>query len=122
MLYSYLNNENLFYLNTFFKKSKQRKWTWISPDKATKNEIDYFLSNRNNICTDESTLKKFYTGSDHRLVRAKIKINMRTERKKLIKRERYPTTETFMQKQSEYQNEFNNKTNTSRNNKTNEIE
>lgn len=106
MLYSYLNNENLFCLNTFFEKPKQRKWTWISPDEKTKNEIDYILSNKNNICTDVTVLNKFYTGSDHRLVRAKIKINMRTERNKLIKQERYPTTETLTQKQIEYQNEL----------------
>ena len=106
MLYRYINNENLFCLNTLFKKPKQRKWTWISPDKTTKNEIDYVLSNKNNICCDVSVLNKFYTGSDHRLVRAKFQIHMRTERNKLIKQERQPTTETLLQKQIEYQNEL----------------
>ena len=30
-------------LNTWFKNHIRRKWTWISPDKATKNQIDYIL-------------------------------------------------------------------------------
>ena len=31
-------------LNSFFKKKTSKKWTWISPDTATKNEIDFILS------------------------------------------------------------------------------
>ncbi|PZC87102.1 hypothetical protein B5X24_HaOG201338 [Helicoverpa armigera] len=30
--------------NTFFSKKPQRRWTWISPDGRTKNEIDFILS------------------------------------------------------------------------------
>ncbi|PZC76173.1 hypothetical protein B5X24_HaOG204917 [Helicoverpa armigera] len=30
--------------NTFFTKKPQRRWTWMSPDGRTKNEIDFILS------------------------------------------------------------------------------
>lgn len=36
-LVEYLEQENLYAINTFFKKRKNRKWTWISPDGRTKN-------------------------------------------------------------------------------------
>lgn len=31
-------------MNTFFKKRKRRKWTLKSPNKETKNEIDYIVT------------------------------------------------------------------------------
>lgn len=40
------------------------------------------------------------------MVRAKIKINTRTERNKLIDQNRYPTTETLPQKQFKYYKEL----------------
>lgn len=36
MLSNFLSSEGLFCLNTFYKKTKQRKWTWRSPDGRVK--------------------------------------------------------------------------------------
>lgn len=108
-LTNYLDKENLYCLNTFFKKPKQRKWTWRSPDNKTRNEIDFILSNKKTICRDVSVLNRFNTGSDHRLVRAKIKINTAIERKKLLKNHRYPTSDVLQLKEAEYQNDLNQK-------------
>lgn len=37
---------NLRILNSLYKKNKNKKWTWISPDGNVKNEIDFILSNK----------------------------------------------------------------------------
>lgn len=92
MLYSSLNNENLFWINTFVK--------------ITKNEVAYILFNEINIYTDVTVLNKFHTGTGHILLCANIRIHQRTERYKLIKAERYPTMETLTQRKVEYQNKL----------------
>lgn len=106
MLINYLNKENLYCLNTFFKKPQQRKWTWESPDGKTKNEIDFILANSRKICTDVSVLNRFDTNSDHRLVRASLSFNLKTERNKLIRMDKFPTVEELKQRKTEYQNEL----------------
>lgn len=105
-LTNYLNTEKLFCLNTFFKKQNQRRWTWKSADGRTKNEIDFILSNNKNICKDISVLNKFSTGSDHRLVRARILINTKIERKKLVNKMKFPTAEFLTLNKNEYENEI----------------
>ena len=37
--------KHLYCMNTFFKKTPQRKWTWRSPNGSVKNETDYILTN-----------------------------------------------------------------------------
>ncbi|XP_041481845.1 uncharacterized protein LOC121429016 [Lytechinus variegatus] len=73
-------------MNSFFKKKEHRKWTWQSPNGTTRNEIDFILTNRPDIITDVSVLNRFNTGSDHRLVRAKMHVNFKLERSKLIRK------------------------------------
>ncbi|XP_071842686.1 craniofacial development protein 2-like [Apostichopus japonicus] len=72
-------------LNTFFKKKANRKWTWISPDRATKNEIDFILSSDLNIVKDVNVLNKVNIGSDHRMKIGKFPINTKLERQKLLR-------------------------------------
>lgn len=61
--------------NSLFNKQPQRKWTWISPNNKIKNEIDHIITNKKKIIQDVSVLNEFRFESDHRLVRAKIRIN-----------------------------------------------
>ncbi|XP_030753938.1 craniofacial development protein 2-like [Sitophilus oryzae] len=82
MLVNFLNNEKLYCMNTFYQKQTQKKWTWRSPDGRVKNQIDFILTNKNTICKDVDVLNSFHTGSDHRLVRAKIQIYTNIERRK----------------------------------------
>ena len=56
-------------MNTFFKKRLKRRWTWISPNGATKNEIDYIMTDRPDIFLDASVINSLNTGSDHRMMR-----------------------------------------------------
>ncbi|KAG7307782.1 hypothetical protein JYU34_006375 [Plutella xylostella] len=110
-LVNFLEQHQLYAMNTFFKKRPSRKWTWISPDGRTKNEIDYIVcSNKSNI-TDVSVLSRFKTGSDHRLVRATFRYNLSKEREKMFLRKplKYEAADyKFLQKefQLELQNRF----------------
>jgi len=72
----------LFISNIFFRKPPQRKWTWKGPNE-TKNEIDYVLSNNRAILHAVSVLNSFKVSSDRRMLRCKMKLNTRLERKNL---------------------------------------
>ncbi|CAF4851174.1 unnamed protein product [Pieris macdunnoughi] len=58
-------------VNTFFKKKVKNRWTWHSPDKKYKNEIDLVLSKRPQIFQNIEVLNIKFP-SDHRPVRATI--------------------------------------------------
>jgi hypothetical protein len=66
-------------MNTFFKKSVSRRWTWKSPNGQTKNEIDIILKNKPNIIEDVKVLNRVNVGSDHRMLLCKIKVDTRLE-------------------------------------------
>ncbi|VDO52116.1 unnamed protein product [Haemonchus placei] len=67
----------LFHGNSMFEKPAKQRWTWESPNGRTHTEIDHVLTNRRWSLLDVSVLLSFDTGSDHRLVRAKIRLNKR---------------------------------------------
>ena len=61
-------------------------WTWRSPNLTTKNMIDYILTDFPKYFKDVSVLNRLNTGSDHRLVRAKINVRLQEERKKIFQK------------------------------------
>ena len=71
-------------MNTFFQKNKNKRWTWRSPNHETRNEIDYILVDKHNIVKNVDVLNQVNVGSDHRMVRCKIQINIKQERRKLF--------------------------------------
>ena len=73
-------------MNNFLKKKSQNKWTWISPDKSTKNEIDFIISNDKEIMEDVNVINRFSMGSDHRLVRGKITLNLNQQRVRKVRK------------------------------------
>uniref|UniRef100_A0A7I4YM96 Reverse transcriptase domain-containing protein n=1 Tax=Haemonchus contortus TaxID=6289 RepID=A0A7I4YM96_HAECO len=77
LLLNLLNACRLFHGNSMFEKPANRRWTWESPNGRTHTEIDHVLTNRRWSLLDVSMLPSFDTGSDHRLVRAKIRLNKR---------------------------------------------
>lgn len=85
-LLEFLLQQKLYAMNSFFKKAPQRNWTWSSPDGVTKNEIDFIISNRRGIVQDVAVLNRCTIGSDHRMVRAKVVIDTKRERRKLVKK------------------------------------
>ncbi|EYB98098.1 hypothetical protein Y032_0134g1852 [Ancylostoma ceylanicum] len=58
-----------------FEKPAKRRWTWESLNGLTRSEIDHILTNRRWSLFDVSVLPSFDTGSEHRLIRAKITLN-----------------------------------------------
>ena len=71
-------------MNTYYKKKKNRRWTWRSPNFETFNEIDYVLVDKNNIVKNFEVLNKVNVDSDHRMIRCKVQIDSKQERKRLF--------------------------------------
>ncbi|CAH2092819.1 unnamed protein product [Euphydryas editha] len=71
-LLSYAYQHKLSIMNSFFKKKESRRWTWLSPDLKTNNEIDFILIIHHKLITNIKILSKFKFSSDHRLVRATL--------------------------------------------------
>ena len=76
-----LSAARLFHGNSFFMKKEHRRWTWESPNGTTHAEIDHILTNRRWSLLDVSVVPSFCSGSDHRLLRAKIRFSRRLEKK-----------------------------------------
>jgi len=85
-LVNFLLQHRLYLMNSFFQKKEHRRWTWISPDGQTKNEIDFIISNKKNVVTDVTVLNSCTIGSDHRMVRATVRIDLKGERSKMVRR------------------------------------
>ena len=81
-LINFAQSHQLKIMNTFFKKRLHRRWTWISPNGVTKNEIDYILTDKPHTFTYVSVINSFNTGSDHRMIRGSMTINTRQERER----------------------------------------
>ena len=75
-----MSSRNLIIGNTYFKKPLKNYWTWESPNKATHNFIDYIISDHRNILMDATTLPRVDTGSNHRFLRAEVRIDKKMER------------------------------------------
>lgn len=71
-LIQYAQEYNLKIMNTMFKQKPKNRWTWISPDKNTRNEIDYIMTTDSHMISKYEVLSSFSFGSDHRLLRATI--------------------------------------------------
>ncbi|CAK1595319.1 unnamed protein product [Parnassius mnemosyne] len=84
-LADFMEKEGLFMMNSFFQKRPHRKWTWSSPDGSTKNEIDFIMTTRRQLFSDVSVIARVKTGSDHRMVRGTLNLNVKLERSRLMK-------------------------------------
>lgn len=71
-LQEFIQSNKLYIMNTFFKKSDDRKWTWESPNGITRNEIDFIISKRKNVITDVDIVDEINIGSDHRPLGGKL--------------------------------------------------
>ena len=85
---------------------------WHSPNGETFNQIDYILTTKNVQVHDVSTINKMHTGSDHRLVRARVKLNTKIARKKLVMSNKTTNIDFYLllkSKKDEYNIELANK-------------
>lgn len=74
-LAGFMSSARLFHGNSLFEKKEHRRWTWESPNGTTRAEIDHIITNRRWCLFDVSVVPSFCTGSDHRLLRAKIRFS-----------------------------------------------
>jgi len=99
----FATSKNLRIENTFFKKSKNKKWTWKSPNRLIKNQVDYIMSNKN-VFLNADAIQRVRVGSDHRMVRCKIRLNIRFERGRMMKSGKPKMNiEALMNKSEEFQ-------------------
>ena len=78
--------------NSQFQKPHSLRWTWESPNGEYHNEIDHIIVNRRFCLTDVAVVPKFYTGSDHRLLRARFIFSRRGEKAAKFKKRNPKTT------------------------------
>ncbi|VDP62218.1 unnamed protein product, partial [Heligmosomoides polygyrus] len=74
-----------------FQKPPSLRWTWESPGGQFHNEIDNIIFNRKYCLADVSVVPNFYTGSDHRLLRARFRFSCQGEKAAKFKK-RIPRT------------------------------
>lgn len=72
-LINFLNKHNLKIVNTFYYKKQNKTWTWRSPDRLIKNEIDHLLIDKMYIIKDMQVISGFQFSSDHRPILCKLK-------------------------------------------------
>ncbi|KAK6751296.1 hypothetical protein RB195_002965 [Necator americanus] len=77
--------------NSQFQKPSSLRWTWESLGGGYRNEIDHIIVNKRFCLTDVGVVPKFYTGSDHRLLRGRFSFTKRAEKAAKF-RERNPST------------------------------
>ncbi|KAK6765354.1 hypothetical protein RB195_025322 [Necator americanus] len=77
--------------NSQFQKPSSLRWTWESPGGGYRNEIDHIIVNKRFCLMDFAVVPKFYTGSDHRLLRGRFSFTRRAEKAAKF-RERNPRT------------------------------
>ncbi|KAK6760044.1 hypothetical protein RB195_021531 [Necator americanus] len=75
-----LSAARLLHGNSLFMKKDHRRWTWDSPNGGTRAEIGNILTNRKWCLLDVSVVPSFCSGSDHRLLRAKIRLSHTMEK------------------------------------------
>ncbi|KAK6751618.1 hypothetical protein RB195_003188 [Necator americanus] len=73
------------------EKPSSLRWTWESLGGGYCNEIDHTIVNKRFCLTDVGVVPKFYTGSDHRLLRGRFSFTRRAEKAAKF-RERNPRT------------------------------
>ncbi|KAK6727538.1 hypothetical protein RB195_005304 [Necator americanus] len=66
--------------NSQFQKPSSLRWTWESPGGGYRNEIDHIIVNKRFCLMDVAVVPKFYTGSDHRLLRGRFSFTRRAEK------------------------------------------
>ena len=107
-LVDFAERNHLRIMNTFFHKKESRKWTWRGPNGTTRNEIDFILANRPDIVKDVTVLNRVNVGSDHRMVRCRIGLDLKIERNKLVKSIK-PNLSKLREKTVEYEIEVQNR-------------
>lgn len=101
-LVDFCNLSNMTIMNSLFKKRAKRRWTWRSPNASTTNEIDYVLSANKLSVKDVSVLQRPNVGSDHRILRATLRV-LRSHKTTKVKPIQLPPTYDRLKLQVNFQ-------------------
>jgi exonuclease III len=71
-LVDFCQEQGMKIINTFFKKRKGKKWTWISPNNLVKNEIDYVLAHNKGLIKQLEITGSLHFSTDHRLIKVEL--------------------------------------------------
>jgi len=73
-------------LTPFFEKKPEKLWTWCSPDKCTKNQIDYILIKRRfrNAILDVETDPNADCDTDHNPLICKLRLRLQHKAEKSV--------------------------------------
>lgn len=58
LLVEWTISHGLYIANTFFQKKQNHRWTWVAPNRRTKNELDYILINLKRTVQDVSVINR----------------------------------------------------------------
>ena len=83
-------------MKTQFQKKAGRRWTWRSPDRHPKHDIDYIMTDKPSMFTDVTVINRINIGSDHMMVVGSITLNTRAERRKLLNKNTRTRVDTQM--------------------------
>ena len=110
MMVQFTTPKHLTITNTLFKKSKKRKWTWLSPNGEVMNEIDYILTNKREIMLNTKVIQRVNIRNDQKMVRSTIRLNTHMERSRM-RRSSAPKTniEALLQRSEEFHIELRNR-------------
>ncbi|ETN73187.1 endonuclease/exonuclease/phosphatase family protein [Necator americanus] len=90
-LFEFIMTTTTIHGNSQFQKPSSLRWTWESPGRGYRNEIDHIIVNKRFCLTDVGVVPKFYTGPDHRPLRGRSSFTRRAEKADKF-RERNPRT------------------------------
>lgn len=79
-LIRHCRENEMFIANSIFKRKPQQKWTWLSADQVTKNEIDFILTPNKDCVLNVQVLNRFDFATDHRMVRMIFKLKTNVKR------------------------------------------
>ena len=88
MFIGFAEENNLKMMNIFFDRKASMKWTWKSLNCETKNEISFIHTNKFNTVMNVTVLNKSKL-SDHKIVRCKVMLDLKREREKLFRMNKY---------------------------------
>ncbi|KAH7699433.1 protein F43G9.7 [Aphelenchoides avenae] len=81
---AFAESHRLHVMNTYFEKPKNKRWTWHSPSFDQFNELDYVLCDDRRSVTNVEVLGRFGCDSDHRPVRATLRLDAKRMKKSLV--------------------------------------
>ena len=72
----FARSRDLYIVNDKYQKKENALWTWKNPDECTRNQMDFIMTNRQDIIIDVAVINRVNTGSDHKFVRSKVKFSV----------------------------------------------